>query len=526
MKKRNIFSFVILALAGFTLSSCGEKEYKYEYPTVDTTDDNYRTFYEIFTGSFSDSNGDGIGDLNGIINRLDYLNDGDPQSGNSLGVQGIWLTPIFSSPSYHKYDAMNYYKVAYDFGTNDDLKKLALECHNRNIKLIIDLAINHTSNQHQWFTSFVKAHQENDTTNEFYDYYTYYNKDDLVSGKKVQMIPGTSHKYECNFADDMPELNYDNPKVRDEMLKVAKFWLDLGIDGFRFDAIKYLYYGEDTKNIEFWKWYVGELKTYKPDIYTVGECWSGDNETINYFEALNCFNFQLGQSSGQLTSAAKGKNINVYTKYIENYNKKIKEKNADAMLCGFISNHDMDRAAGYLTPSTMQAQIAANLYLLCSGSPFIYYGEEIGMKGSRGSSNTDANRRLAMLWGDDDKVKNPVGSSFSASKQTNGTVKEQLENENSLLKQYQRLLSLRIKYPEIARGEYTSLDLGSETIGGFNVKYNDSKIAIIHNTSVDEITIDISNLDYKELLEYVGVGKAKLEKNQLTIAACTSVILK
>ena len=256
MKKRNIFSFVILALAGFTLSSCGEKEYKYEYPTVDTTDDNYRTFYEIFTGSFSDSNGDGIGDLNGIINRLGYLNDGDPQSGNSLGVQGIWLTPIFSSPSYHKYDAMNYYKVAYDFGTNDDLKKLALECHNRNIKLIIDLAINHTSNQHQWFTSFVKAHQENDTTNEFYDYYTYYNKDDLVSGKKVKMISGTNHKYECNFADDMPELNYDNPKVREEMLKVAKFWLDLGVDGFRFDAIKYLYYGEDTKNIEFWKWYV------------------------------------------------------------------------------------------------------------------------------------------------------------------------------------------------------------------------------------------------------------------------------
>ena len=112
---------------------------------VDPTDDNYRTFYEIFTSSFSDTNGDGIGDLKGITNRLDYLNDGDVNSGKSLGVQGIWLTPIFQSPSYHKYDVTDYYKIDSSFGKLEDLKNLLDQCHKRNVKLILDLVLNHTS---------------------------------------------------------------------------------------------------------------------------------------------------------------------------------------------------------------------------------------------------------------------------------------------------------------------------------------------------------------------------------------------
>ena len=142
-----------------------------ESPVVvaDPVADNYRTFYQVFVGSFSDSNNDGIGDLRGVINRLDYLNDGNMLSEDSLGVQGIWLSPIFSSPSYHKYDASNYYQIDWRFGTEEDLKELADLCEQRNVKLILDLAINHTSSQHEWFVRFKEARMNGNTEDPYYD---------------------------------------------------------------------------------------------------------------------------------------------------------------------------------------------------------------------------------------------------------------------------------------------------------------------------------------------------------------------
>ena len=121
------------------------------------TEDNYRVFYEIFVGSFSDSDGDGIGDLKGIINRMDYLNDGDDDSGLSLGVEGIWLSPIFKSPTYHKYDVDDYYQIDPVFGTEDDLKLLLELAHERNVKVILDMVINHTGPNNAWFNAF-RAH--------------------------------------------------------------------------------------------------------------------------------------------------------------------------------------------------------------------------------------------------------------------------------------------------------------------------------------------------------------------------------
>ena len=152
MKK--ILSLILAVVLVFSLTSC---EILKKEPQVDPTADNYRVFYQIFVGSFSDSNGDGIGDLRGIINRLDYLNDGDINSGDDLGVQGIWLSPIFSSPSYHKYDVSNYYKIDWRFGTEEDLKELIEKCHERNVKVILDLVINHTAKNNEWFTKFVEA---------------------------------------------------------------------------------------------------------------------------------------------------------------------------------------------------------------------------------------------------------------------------------------------------------------------------------------------------------------------------------
>ena len=494
---------------------------------ADTTDDNYRTFYQIFVGSFSDSNNDGIGDLRGIINRFDYLNDGNMNSETSLGVQGIWLSPIFSSPSYHKYDATDYYKVDWRFGTEEDLKELIELCHSRNVKLILDLAINHTSSQNEWFLQFKQARMDGDTTNPYYDYYSCVTSAEKQGGVTYQKIAGVDCWFECNFSGDMPELNFDNPEVRQAMVDLAKYYLDLGVDGFRFDAVKYIYFGDTARSVDFWEWYMEQLKAINPEIYCVGECWSGENEILDYYSAMNCFNFAMAQAEGIVASAAKGGSLSKFTGYVESFQKKVLAENEDGMVMSFLSNHDMDRIAGAFALENYM-RVAANLYLLSPGSPVIYYGEEIGMRGSRGGEMTDANRRLAMLWGDDDLIRNPEGATYGTKNQIQTTVADQLADENSMYRYYCRLLTIRHSYPAIARGNYTSLSI-SKNFGGFAVEYEGEMLFIFHNTSSEEVTYDLSALEgysISKLCQSIGMGGATLEGTTLTIAAQTSVLAK
>ena len=496
-------------------------------PTVDPVSDNCRTFYQIFVGSFSDANNDGIGDLRGIINRFDYLNDGDIHSGKSLGVQGIWLSPIFSSPSYHKYDAKDYGTVDWRFGSEDDLKELIALCKARNVKLILDLAINHTSSQHEWFVQFKQARIAGDTENPYYDYYSCVTEAEKAGGITYQKIAGVDCWYECNFSGDMPELNYDNPAVRQAVLDVAKYYLELGVDGFRFDAVKYIYYGDTARSVDFWAWYMEQLRAIKPDIYCVGECWSGESEILDYCSAMNCFNFAMAQAEGVAASAAKGQSISKFTHYMEAFQRKVLEKNPEGMVMSFLSNHDMDRIGGaFILESNMR--MAANLYLLSPGSPVIYYGEEIGMRGSRGSENTDANRRLAMLWGDDDHVRNPVGATYPEKNQIQATVAEQAADENSLYRYYCRLISVRHKYPAIARGQYTALDV-SKNFGGFRIDYEGETLGLFHNNGNEQVTCDLSRFEglaFSELCDFIGMGSAVLDGTTLTLDPQTSVIIR
>ena len=536
-KTKYVFSLALSSL--ILLASCGsdaenvdpdviqwEKEVLGE-DMVDPTDDNYRTFYEIFSCSYSDSNGDGFGDLKGITNRLDYLNDGNVNSGKSLGVQGIWLTPIFSSPSYHKYDVSNYYKIDSKLGTLDDLKELLNECHKRNVKLIIDLVINHTSSNCVWFTEFKKAHQNDDTESKYYDYYQWYETTPV--GHTSQSISGTRHYYECNFSGSMPELNYDNQDVYEEMVNVAKYWIDQGVDGFRFDAAKYIYLNDANKNVSFWNKYVKDIKdyakaSYQKDLYTVAEVWDSDGIILPYNSSTNTFNFSVAQSEGYISNAVKSQNGNSYTSYITNFLNKLKGINPDAMLTQFIANHDTDRAAGYLTVASGDAYMAANLYLLCCGSPFIYYGEEIGMKGSRGSAMTDANRRLAMLWGDEDTIRNPQGSTYRIENQINGTVQDQINSKSSLLTRYRKLIQIRTKYDAIRKGSYSQVK-NSDSLGIFKVVYNDETIYVVHNLGVEDVEFDLSALNATEILEQIGMNPSSIKNGVLNIGARSSVIL-
>ncbi|MCR5611980.1 MAG: hypothetical protein K6F68_09170 [Clostridiales bacterium] len=495
------------------------------------TNGNSRVFYEIFVGSFSDSDGDGVGDLRGIINRMDYLNDGDPASGLSLGVEGLWLSPIFRSSSYHKYDVNDYYAIDGNFGTEEDLKELIGICHQRNVYVILDLPINHTGRGNQWFKDFCEAHRNNDTSSEYYDLYSWYDAsvESAPAGRAFSQISGTQHYFECNFSGDMPELNFDCELAKKLVFDVAKYYIDLGVDGFRFDAVKYVFFGDHQKSVEFWTEYMNKLRELKPDLYAVGEVWDNDGITDEYYPALNCFDFAVSQSGGLIAETAKKGDVNRYTAYVKAYLERVQAMREGATIVPFVSNHDMDRAAGFLPVASFSMQMAANLYILGPGSPFIYYGEELGMRGSRGGANTDANRRLAMLWGDGDKVRDPSGATYGSSTQIDTTAMDQLLDENSLYTYYKMLIMIRKANPEIAEGSYTPIKLSDTKVGGFIATLGSSSVLVIHNTTGQTQTIDLSlipGINVEAIRAVIGKEDASLDGNILTIGSQTSVVLK
>lgn len=489
-------------------------------------DDHHLVFYEIFVGSFSDSDGDGTGDLRGIINRLDYLNDGDPASGKSLGVEGIWLTPVFLSPSYHKYDVTDYYTIDPAFGTEEDLRELTEKCHERGMKVILDLPLNHTGTENAWYRQFLRAHRAQRPSGRYYNYYSWIPAGGTIpaSGRYME---AEGMLVEANFSDGMPELNYDNPLVRKAVLAVGIHYLEMGVDGFRFDAAKYLYLGDHERNAAFWKWYIGELKKVRPDVYTVAEVWDSEEVTNRYAGSVDCFRFSAGQAEGLIASTARGGNVNRFTADTERYLQVIGAARPDAMNIFFIANHDTDRAAGFLTVASGRMAVAASLYLLAPGSPFIYYGEEIGLRGSRGASATDANRRLKMQWGDGDTVRDPEGSDYEA--RTEATVSGMLEDPDSLLHHYRKLLQIRKANPEIARGEYHALSFPDSKAGGFLSTWEGKTVAVLHNTGKRKAVLDVdgaSGMKFTKIVAVAGAGGAALEDGVLTLDAQTSAVLR
>lgn len=484
-------------------------------------------FYEIFTGSFSDSDGDGTGDLRGVAARLDYLNDGNPDSETSLGVQGIWLTPVFRSPSYHKYDVEDYYAVDPDFGTMEDLAALIEACHARGIRLILDLPLNHTGSGHPWFTRFLNARRLHNDQNPYYDFYICRSTDGREPGHAYYPVSGTDFWYEANFSRDMPELNYENEAVRQAALDIARFYLDMGVDGFRFDAAKYIFYGDNARSAAFWQWYTGELRAIRPDVWMVAEVWDSDAVTEKYYSCMNCFDFTMSQAGGLIADTASGGDVNRYAAYVEGYISSVKALRPDAVIVPFISNHDMDRAAGYLPDANGRIRTAANLYILGPGAPFIYYGEEIGLRGSRGGAPTDANRRLAMRWGDGDTVADPAGSDYT--KQTSATAASMMGERNSLFHYYRRLIALRKAHPEISRGAYKALRLKDTKLGGFIATWEGRSVLVVHNTTQRILTLELEGPElegFTEITGFIGSGFVTLEGRTLTVEGQTSVLLR
>lgn len=486
-------------------------------------DDKYKNFYEIFVRSFYDSDGDGYGDFNGITAKLDYLKPAGSAAGNnSLGINGIWLMPICPSPSYHKYDIRDYCAVDSMYGTMEDFDNMLAKCHERGITVIIDMVLNHTSSEHEWFKRFCDVLQceargkTSEYDEKYKEYFSYVTEDEKVDGVRYKLISGTDYYYECNFSDDMPELNYDSEYVWEEVRNICDFWIDKGVDGFRFDAVLYFYYGDNQRSTETLGKIVEYCRSKNPNFYTIGEAWTSPLVIKQYYNSGidSLFNFAYANTGGYIPNAVKKLQGSKLAKNIQNWNNSLKLVSAtDAIDAPFISNHDMYRSSSYFQ-TLSQRKMAASLYQMMPGNTYIYYGEEIGLKGtSTDGSKKDPTARMPIKWSaaeDGSKLVYPPNTDLSVNQDEIDGVAEQFKDENSLLNHYRLLLKLKNQNPQIARGTVTACNFGNDAICAYTCVYDGVAVMVIHNLSLDEDTFDLNALGYSDFTELRGylVSKA------------------
>lgn len=506
-------------------------------------DDKYRTFYEVFVYSFYDSDGNGIGDLQGLIDKLDYINDGDPATDTDLGCNGIWLMPIMPSSTYHKYDVTNYEEIDPSYGTLDDFKTLITECHKRGINVIIDLVMNHTSSHHKWFreaSQYLKSLPEGaEPDASECPYVDYYNFAKEQNGGYCE-LEGTDWYYEAQFWSEMPDLNWDNDAIKAEFEQITKFWLDQGIDGFRLDAVKEFYTGNNEKNIEILRWFNDMVKSQKEDAYIVGEAWTDSTTYPQYYESGidSLFDFAFSNKDGIIAKTVNG--INKATSYGKNLVKMqelIRSYSDTAIDAPFYTNHDMARGAGYYSGdnSAAQTKIAEAMNLLMTGNAFLYYGEELGMKGA----GKDENKRAPMYWSLDENATGMCDGpkDMEPIKMKYDSLEEQEKDGNSIYNYVKQVIALRNQYPAIARGEVAFDEGISDTnICVIQKTYEDEKLTIVFNISAESQTVDLTksslgvaaeDTDLQIAGELIdGTEVVTLEDNTLTMPAYSIVILK
>ena len=436
-------------------------------------------FYEIFVRSFYDSDCDGIGDFNGITQKLDYL--------QALGVNAIWLMPIHPSPSYHGYDVLNYYAVNHEYGSMDDFQRLLDEIHRREMHLIVDLVLNHTSSAHPFFVD-----ANNNPNSPYRDWYIW---SDTDPGNGWHQ--GAQGYYYGFFWSGMPDLNYTNPEVTAQMNNVVRYWLDdIGVDGFRIDAAKHLIEdGDQRENTpathDWYKKFYAVYKTDHPNAYTVGEVYgAGGFIAQTYTDQLDhVFNFEL--ASGFVNSANGRSNTGINSAYTLTL-KNMLEGN----FATFLTNHDQNRTMSVFNGDLGKAKTAASLLLTAPGTPFIYDGEEIGMQGKK----PDEDIRLPMQWSADQQAgfscplagESDSALAWRAPNEDYSTVNVayQMNDSASLLQHYQALIALRNAHPALRIGSTSLVETDSTAL-----------FAVLRITDAEQILV-LVNLSNQLLSEF------------------------
>lgn len=499
--------------------------------------------YQIYPKSFMDSNGDGIGDIQGIISKLDYLKD--------LGIDLIWLCPMYKSPNHDNgYDISDYKDILDEFGTMDDFNELLNEVHNRGMKLIIDLVINHTSHEHPWF---IESRSSRDNPKR--DWYIWRegkgdeepnNWESIFKGSAWEFCENSEEYYLHLFAKEQPDLNWENEEVRNELYKMINWWLDKGIDGFRVDAIshikkeeglkdmdnpeglKYVSSFEKHMNVEGINSHLKELKeeTFsKYDIVTVGEAngvsaneadhWVVEDEgTFNMifqFEHLNLWNYEEGQ----------GFDVKAYKDVLTNWQNSLEGKGWNAL---FIENHDIPRVVStwgndkeYLTEC---AKAFGAIYFLQKGTPFIYQGQELGMTNVKYHSISEYddvktintyneriesgvseeialkeawvtsrdNSRTPMQWNSSKNAGFTEGQPCIGVNENYKRINVEVEerDENSVLNFYKKLIKLKKSNEALIYGVYDLILEEDENIFAYTRTLNNEKFLIIANLTEEK----------------------------------------
>lgn len=531
---------VILALFCLILSACENQEKVEESPleqmkaynqvTENTLDDKYRTYYEVFVYSYYDSNGDGIGDINGLIQKLDYI-------GTDLGCNGIWLMPIMPSGSYHKYDIKDYYSIDEDYGTMEDFDAFMDACNQRGIDVLLDLVINHTSYEHPWFVNACDSlRQAGENEENLSPYVDYYNFTKEKINATYYPVEGTDWYYEGCFSSRMPDLNLKNEQVRKEISDITKFWLEKGIAGFRLDAAKEYESDNTTANVEILSWLDDTVKKQSSDAYIVAEVWTDIHTYSKYYESGidSVFNFAFASQEGIIASSLNhinGAGALSYGKAVQSLEERFSNYNSDFIDAPFYTNHDIARSAGYYSSdgSTEKTKLAMAMNLMMSGNAFIYYGEEIGMKGS----GKDENKRAPMYWQEDSQAEGmcigpPDMDSFEMKY---SSLEEQQQDGSSIYNFIKEAVKLRNSYPAIARGSVQCLEeLSDENVCVLKKTYKDEEILIVWNLSDSQQVVELGSYEISgsegitgALL--TGIETPSLEDTTLTLPAYSMVLI-
>lgn len=504
-------------------------------------------FYEIYPQSFYDKNGDGIGDFYGIIEKLDYIKE--------LGCNAIWLNPCYLSPFDDAgYDVQDYYKVAPRYGTNEDLYNLFNEVHKRNMHIILDIVPGHTSYKHPWFIESMKP-----TKNEFSDRYVW---TDCVwdAPNDMQWLRGISQRNGCvalNFFSTQPALNYgfykcekpwmqsvndSEPRATlEEMMNVMRFWLSKGCDGFRVDMAGSLVKNDDEQKtgiIELWNKVRDFLDKEFPEAAMVSEWGEPDKSLAGGFHmdfllhfGPSFYNDLFRCEEPYFSSRGKG-NI---TSFLETYKKNYNKTNGKGLICIPSGNHDMIRLGKYLTQDEMK--IAFAFLLSMPGAPFIYYGDEIGMRyvenlisveggyertGSRSPMQWDNSENFGFSKANKDQIYIPVDNSVESP-----TAESQMKDVNSLRSIVKKLISVRKEHSALQSNASVEF-LQTENYPLAYIRKNDNEsVLVIINPSKKSYKVDLSNKTNLLTEPFFSIGgNSSVNGNSICIDGGTAVFYK
>lgn len=447
-------------------------------------------FYEIYVPSFYDSDGDGIGDINGVRLKLDDL--------KALGVEALWLMPIYPSPSPHGYDITDYTSVRPEYGTVEDVKRLADEAHARGMHLILDFVANHTSIEHPWFQKALAGDPY------YHDFYIWANDQTPLSergewGQKLwhpapvtkQGLLSEDKKsvgvpyYMATFDSSMPDLNYDNPHVRKSILDAAIFWLKVAdVDGFRLDAAKHLYPKtrlDDT--VRWWITFRHALETVKPNVFLVGEVWDTPGVNAPFYQAFSStFDFDLAERLLKVVQTETEGGLVSYLSRVRTAYAKVNPHFIDAI---FLSNHDTPRVMTALDGDMHHAKMAASLLLTLPGAPFLYYGEEIGMFGPK----PDPRIREPIRWGGEEDAHSPTSLPRLANR--DGPVYHEVERDPmGLYRHYRTMIYLRRSLPALVYGDIAEAHVRAHGLVAFYRRDKEEHLLVLHN--VGQAALDLS----------------------------------